>query len=281
MSKGEQLTGQQLRKRWGTALGQQWSIRGRAGSHRVVCGDMGDVLAGLPGNSVPMIFTDPPYGHHTNNDDLIVRWEAAMGKRPFRPKEDSRSIANDGPEANALVRDLFAAAKRILLAGSCCCCCCCGGGGPDPQFARWSLWMDDLIGFKQMVVWDKGGLGMGWQYRRCWECVLVGQKPGARAYWFGDRRTPNIIRDVKKIIPKRTDHPTPKPPQLAAWFIRLHSRPGDTVLDPFLGGGSTLVAAEELGRRCYGIEIDPRWVALTLQRASEAGMRVRRLKRAC
>jgi len=52
-----------------------------------------------------------------------------------------------------------------------------------------------------------------------------------------------VIRHIRKIIPKATDHPTPKPVALSAHFIALHSQPGDLVLDPFLGGGSTLVAA--------------------------------------
>ena len=53
---------------------------------------------------------------------------------------------------------------------------CVLGGGPDPQFARWSLWMNEVFNFKQMVVWDNGPMGMGWHYRRSYETVLVGTK---------------------------------------------------------------------------------------------------------
>jgi len=122
------------------------------------------------------------------------------------------------------------------------------------------------------VVWDKGGLGMGWHYRRCWECILVAQKPGAACNWHGGNDVPNIIRDISKIIPSKDEHPTVKPIGLAAWFLRLHSAEGQTVLDPFLGSGPTLLAAEQLGRVCYGIEIDPKYVALTLQRCKDAGL---------
>ena len=79
----------------------------------------------------------------------------------------------------------------------------CGGGGPDPQFARWALELDQHLDFKQMVVWDKGPMGMGWHYRRSYETVLVAQKPGAACRWFDKtNRIENIIRHIPKIIPQ-------------------------------------------------------------------------------
>jgi len=108
-----------------------------------------------------------------------------------------------------------------------------------------------------MVVWDKGPMGMGWHYRRSYETVLVGEKPGAACRWFDEtKKVENIIRTIPKIIPQADDHPTPKPTTLAAHFIRLHTKPGDLVLDCFAGGGSTLEAAKMCGRRAIGIEID-------------------------
>jgi hypothetical protein len=171
----------------------------------------------------------------------------------------ARPIANDGPEANDLFRAILRPLYRVLQAG-CCCCCCCGGGGPYPQFARWSLWLDEVFQFKQQVIWDKGPMGMGWHYRRSYETVLVGQKPGAACAWY-DRthKIENVIRPgngIRKIIPTANDHPTPKPPSLAAHFIRLHSWQNQWVLDPFMGRGSTGVAAVGLGRKFIGIEID-------------------------
>jgi DNA modification methylase len=236
--------------------------------NRIICGDALEVMASMPENSIDMIFTDPPYGHNNNNNgDLISRWEAALGCGDYIPERDNRPIANDGVEANELFKTVLPEFKRILKPGACCCCCCCGGGGPDPQFARWSLWINDVLDFKQMVVWDKGPMGMGWHYRRSYETVLVAQKPGAACYWFDtSRKVENIIRpgylNIKKIIPSKFDHPTPKPEELAGHFIRLHSQPGMIVLDPFAGHGSTLVAAARLGRNWKGIEISPEYVAL-------------------
>ena len=230
---------------------------------------------------VDMIFTDPPYGHNNNNGDLIHRIEDAIPGRRKRGDDgsavyDPRPIANDGPEAaHELAQWLFDIAPKVLRAGGCCCCCCCGGGGPDPQFARWALMMDGPLDFKQMIVWDKGPMGMGWHYRRSYETVLVGQKPGAACKWYDESdRIENIIRPgylgISKIIPKATDHPTPKPPELARHFIRLHTKPGERVFDPFTGGGSSGVAAVLEGRGFVGIEIDQTWFDLACRRISQA-----------
>jgi len=209
---------------------------------------------------VDLVLTDPPYGHNNNDGDLIANREAALGCGKSGPP---RPMANDGPEANELVRFLFTQSKRLLDKG--CCCCCGGGGGPDPQFARWSLWMDEILGFKMCVVWDKGGLGMGWHYRRNWECVLVSQT----SKWNGGLTTPNVIR-FPKIIPQATQHPTEKPVELKAFFVRLHSNEGETILDPFMGSGTTLVAAKQLGRKAIGIEIEEKYCEIAVKRLAQA-----------
>ena len=229
----------------------------------IIHGDCLEIIKDFPDNSVDFIFTDPPYGHNNNNGDLISRREAALGKSDYQPDRDNIPILNDGIEANELFKDCLPEFLRILKPGSCCCCCCCCccGGGPDPQFARWSLWMDEVFAFKQMVVWDKGPIGMGWHYRRSYETVLVGQKPGAACAWYDKTsRIENIIRTIPKIIPQTNQHPTEKPVRLPAHFIKLHSQPGDLVFDPFCGSGSTLLAAKRNGRNFIGIELDPKWV---------------------
>jgi site-specific DNA-methyltransferase (adenine-specific) len=229
-------------------------------------GDTYDLLPTLPDASVDFIFTDPPYGHNNNNGDLIHHWEAALGKGV---RGHARPIANDDPDQAAhLVRFMFGQAKRLLRHGGCCCCCCGGGGGPDPQFARWSLWLDELLGFKHAVVWDKGGLGMGWHYRRNYELVLVGQKPGGPCKWYGGVTIGNVVR-FPKIIPAATEHPTEKPIDLPSWFIRLHSTGTDLVLDPLMGSGSTLLAAKNLGRRAIGIELEERYCEIAAKRLSQ------------
>lgn len=240
-------------------------------------GDSRAVLAAMSDESVDFIFTDPPYGHNNNDGDLIHAIEKAIPSRRRKGDDgtveyEARPIANDGPEANELVRWLFREAKRLLRNGSCC-CCCCGGGGPDPQFARWSLWMDEVLNFKQMIVWDKGPMGMGWHYRRSYETVLVAQRGAGRCNWYDETdRIENIVRHIPKIIPSKDEHPTPKPPALVEWFIQLHSKPGDLVLDPFNGGGSTAVAARRMGRRYIGCDVERRWLDMTIRKIESQTM---------
>jgi len=220
-------------------------------------------------NSVDFVFTDPPYGHNNNDGDLIANREKALGQKPKEEPED-RPILNDGPEATALFEAVLPELYRVLVPGGCC-CCCGGGGGPDPQFARWSMMLDKVFQFKMAVVWDKGPIGMGWHYRRSYEMVLVGQKPGAACKWYDETsKIENVIRPgyrgIRKVIPSKDQHPTEKPVQLAAHFIQLHTRPGETVLDPFAGSGSTLVAAHRLKRQWVGIELDPFWATKARER---------------
>jgi len=233
-------------------------------------GDCREILPHVEAGSVDMVFTDPPYGHNNNNGDLIHRREAVFCGGSV---QEMRPITNDGAEANELVRWFFGEAARVLGRGCCCCCCCCGGGGPDPQFARWSLWLDECIPFKMMVVWDKGPMGMGHHYRRSYETVLVAQK-GAPTKWYADSKDiENVIRPgdygIRKIIPSKDQHPTEKPPELAAHFIRLHSSRNDIILDPFMGSGTTLVAAKRLGRQAIGIEIEEKYCEIAVERLAQ------------
>jgi site-specific DNA-methyltransferase (adenine-specific) len=235
--------------------------------------DCREILPSLSDKSVDFIFTDPPYGH-TENGSLAQRREAVLGWQDgegvYRdPMHHGRMLENDGREANDLIRLVFSESNRLLRPG-CCCCCCGGGGGPDPQFARWSLWMDEHLDFKQMVVWDKGPIGMGWHYRRSYETVLVGQKAGGKCRWYDETdRIENIIRHIPKIIPNATDHPTPKPDALIKHFMRLHATQGDLVLDPFMGHGGVLDAARLHGCQAIGIEIEERYCEIAANRLSQ------------
>ena len=131
--------------------------------------------------------------------------------------------------------------------------------------------MDEALTFKQMVVWDKGPMGMGHHYRRSYETVLVAQKPGAACKWYDEsNKVENIIRPghmgIKKIIPSADEHPTQKPLELMKWFITLHSEEGNIILDPFCGSGTTCVAAKQLGRKYIGIEISPEYCKIAEDR---------------
>jgi DNA modification methylase len=134
------------------------------------------------------------------------------------------------------------------------------------------LWLDEVLTFKQMIVWDKGPMGMGWHYRRSYETVLVAHK-GKKCRWYDEtNKVENIIRHIGKIIPSASQHPTQKPEELASHFIRLHTQPGDVVLDPFCGSGSTLEACEREGRRWIGIDIDQHWCEVAYKRTRQQGL---------
>jgi site-specific DNA-methyltransferase (adenine-specific) len=146
-------------------------------------------------------------------------------------------------------------AARLLRPGGCCCVCCPGGARKIEILINWISILKRYLKLKEIVVWDKGGLGLGLHYRQNYEYVIVAMKAGAPCIWNGNSKMSNIAR-VNRIIPIFGQHPTPKPIELMENFIRLHSDPGDVVLDPFAGQGPTLVAAKKTGRKFLGIEIE-------------------------
>lgn len=235
-------------------------------------GDCRDIMPTIDDESIDLVLTDPPYGHNNKCGDLAHLKHHALGlvQRGLAAPREAAPIANDGKEADEIVRWMFAESKRVLRRGCCCCCCCCGGG-PDPSFARWSLWLDEVLQFKQMVVWDKCRIGLGWHYRRSYETILIAQKPGAACKWHGGKNQANVIH-MPGLNADPDGHPTPKPQALMSLFITLHSAAGDIVLDPFMGSGTTLRAAKDLGRRAIGIELEERWCELAAKRMSQEAL---------
>ena len=230
-------------------------------------GDCREVLPTLP--QVDLVLTDPPYGLNYNNGDLAHNWESAFGGATVS-RSIARPIAGDGEEqALGLLEATLTVVKvKLLKGGCCCCCCCCGGGGPKPLFAKWTLMMDRIIGFKQAVVWDKGGLGMGIHFRRSYEFMLVAQNGDPCRVWNGGNTTSNVWR-VPKIIPQDYEHPTEKPEQFMRIAVALFTHEGGIVLDPFMGSGTTLRAAKDLGRKAIGIEIEEKYCEIAAKRLAQ------------
>ncbi len=257
-------------------MDQSW--RSSDGRIRLYHDDLRNVLPTFGEGELQFIFTDPPYGHNNNDGDFIhsrrVFSKSKKNRRYTEEKKEieGRPIMNDGKEiAEELVKFLFKQSARLLPKGGCLACCCVGGG-PDPQFARWSLWMAKCLDFKQQVIWNKGW-GLGWHYHRCYEVVLVGERPGAKSRWFGGKKVGNVIGPgdygIRKIIPSADHHPTEQPRELPQHFIRLHTEEDDVVCDPFMGSGSTLEAAVRMSRRFIGIELDKHWFDHSVRRAEK------------
>lgn len=230
--------------------------------NKIICGDCLEIMKNWPDKCCELVLTDPPYGLNYNNGDLANKWEKVFGGDISRMQ--ARPIDNDDEDkAMKLFENMLKIVGSKLLKGGCCCCCC--GGGPKPLFAKWTLLMDKYIGFKQAVIWDKGGLGMGIHYRRNYEFILIAQKGSPTHCWNGGNDTPNVWR-IPKIIPSTEQHPTEKPVELMVKIIEIHSNPGDLVIDPMCGHGSTLVAAKMLGRRYIGIDISPEYCKTARER---------------
>ena len=126
-----------------------------------------------------------------------------------------------------------------------------------------------------LEMWDKQGIVVGRSdYHFQHEHLVYGWKPGAKRTWVGDRKQRTIIpapggnlrRGMKDM------HPSTMPLELVTKTLGNSAKKGSRVLDTFLGSGSTLLAAEQLGVLCHGMELDPRYLAVTLERCSRAGL---------
>ncbi len=115
------------------------------------------------------------------------------------------------------------------------------------------------------IIWAKNTFTLGRaDYQRQYEPILYGWPEGAQRHWCGDRDQGDVWA-IKK--PQKNDlHPTMKPVELVERAIRNSSRPGNVVLDPFGGSGTTLIAAEKSGRVARLIELDPKYVDVIVRR---------------
>ena len=226
------------------------SIRGDIyvlGRHRVLCGDStlkADVDTLVNGQEVDMIFTDPPYN---------VDYEGTAGK-----------IQNDKQEDSEFYEFLFKAFTNMFehtKKGGSIYVCHADTEGLNFRNAYKNA------GFKlaSCLIWVKNSLVLGRQdYHWRHEPILYGWKEGA-AHFFVDDRTQDTIWEYNK--PRRNeDHPTMKPLELVGKAISNSSRPNELVLDLFGGSGSTLIAAEQLSRVSYLMELDERYVDVIVKR---------------
>jgi DNA modification methylase len=236
----------ELREKWGTETGQVWQI----GQHRLMCGDCRtlDVWE----NTAKMVVTDPPYG------------VSYVGKT-----KDKLIISNDdlsGDELDCMIRDAFDRCESVSTDGAYWFATVPAG----PLHIHFeSDWLRRGI-LRQLMVWVKNSLVLGhseYHYRH--EGILFGWVPGPRRK--NSDRTRDTVWEIDR--PSRsTEHPTMKPVALFARAIKDCTDELDIVYDPFLGSGTTMVAAQQLGRICYGMEIEPKYVAVTLERMSDMGL---------
>lgn len=235
------------------------------GAHRVLCGDAAvteDVARLMGDQKAEMVWTDPPYGVSIGDKNKYLN--------SVRNSEGiEENLVNDTLDADAL-RQLLDAAFGLAARQ-------CEPGGAwfvaapaGPLQLVFGAALNVLGIWRQTIQWIKSHatlapLGVDYHWKA--EPIFYGWVPGAGHRYRGGRDQTTVWEFDK---PQRNDlHPTMKPIGLIVRAIENHSDPGLVVLDPFLGSGSTLLAAAQTGRVCCGMEIDPRYVDVIVRRWEE------------
>jgi DNA modification methylase len=235
-----------------TSIGDLWLC----GKHRILCGDstVSTVMARVCGQTIPFLMTtDPPYGVDYNP---MWREEAGLGQQ-----RQVGTVTNDDQADWTAAYQLFSGdVAYVWHAGI-------HAGTVADNLAS--------IGFeiRAQIIWSKQHFAMSrghyhWQHEPCWYAV----RKGCRSNWRGDR-TQSTIWQVPNLNPMGGDrneiptgHGTQKPVELMKRPILNHTKRGDVIYDPFLGSGTTLMAAELTERVCFGIDIDPKYVDVAVMR---------------
>lgn len=219
------------------------------GEHRLLCGDStdSDAVAKLTDNTkADMVFTDPPYNINYGNIK--------------HPKFKQRDIENDnmsGSEFKEFCQG-FVSNIKLFCDGV---VYCWAGPGKDGRIMFTVL--DENLHNSTMIVWNKDQftLGRGKYQNKNEVCWFGWNKSGET---FTDNRTLTNVWDFDR--PKKSElHPTMKPIQLVENALN-HNPKAKSVLDLFLGSGSTMVAAHQLKRKCYGMELDPKYCQVIIDR---------------
>ena len=226
------------------------------GNHRLMCGDstsVTDVEKLMNGNKADMVFTDPPYGV-----------SASGGRSQTKDKLGMKAIINDELRNNELTQFLsdFISAMQYKEGAS---IYICYPWATQKEFTE-AIQMNGLK-IKNCIIWDKKVFGLnGFKgYRPQYEMIYFCCKDDFE--WYGDKAQSNIWQISREINrEEQGNHPTPKPIELIAKALNNSSKQEDIVLDVFGGSGSTLIACEQLNRKCYMMELDPHYVDVIIAR---------------
>ena len=219
-------------------------------------GDCLDIVPRLPDNSIACLLTDPPYGFD---------YRSRSHKLPLT------KIANDRHEAIPLWRHSLRLVYSKLAED-----------GVGLAFTNWQCYSsmaavleDEGYEIKNVLIWEKnawsrGDLKGNWGYQ--YEMVMYFRKRKTSTKLrrlLRGKREGNILK-FNKLPTNYMKHPTEKPMELLTYLIKKTTAPGETVLDMFMGSGSTIVAAERSGRVGIGIELEPIWFEVAQKNLAEA-----------
>lgn len=233
-----------------TGIGDVYELSSGGLTHRLVCGDSTDqdvVKTAMGGAMADLLLTDPPYN------------VAYTGKTKDALKIKNDSMPNE--EFREFLKKAFTAAAENIKSG-----------------ASFYIWHAESEGFnfraacfdaglqiRQCLIWNKQSMVMGRQdYQWKHEPCLYGWRDGGAHVWYSDRKQTTVLSFDRPSA--SADHPTMKPVDLFAYQLENSTKSGDIVLDPFLGSGTTIIAAEKLGRACYGVELDPHYCDIIVSR---------------
>jgi len=251
-----------------TQPGDLWVL----GRHRLLCGDATkreDVERVMAGAKAGLMATDPPYGVGLRLENNHEASNAAKGiEKQYRHFERIMGDDLEGEVLQAFLERCFQAAIGEALRID----------------AAWYLWHAQLTqGFfaaaaaaaaaqlliHRQIIWAKPHFVFGrgdyhWQHELC----FYGWRQGNRPPFYGERNQSTlwILGEGGGSIRRQQDHPTQKPVQLFAIPIRNHTQSGELCYEPFAGSGTQFVAAEQLGRVCYGLEISPAYCDVIIRR---------------
>jgi len=229
-----------------TRLGDLWVL----GSHRLLCGDstVAADIERLLGAVKPLLMvTDPPYGV-AYDPSWRNQAGAAKTKRTGKVLNDDRA---DWREAWALFPgDVAYVWHGALHAGKV---------AESLEAAGFNI-RSQIIWAKEQLVLSRGDYH--WQHEPAWYAV----RAKGKGHWAGDRKQTTLWQIANKDQDAKTVHGTQKPVECMRRPILNNSSPGQAVYEPFMGSGTTLIAAETTGRVCYGIELNPAYVDVAVER---------------
>lgn len=232
-----------------TSSGQVW----RLGEHRLMCGDctLTDDMRQLMGDEkANLVFTDPPYGVGVSGNGSALSTNHIQG-------DLTQTLI---PFAFEMAIQFSVEKARLYF---------CGGNSNWEMYNR--LFMRYTQHLVTPLIWVKNGFVIRQNgYHSGYEVIYFGFKPGGGGsdFWFGGRseEEANDVWNIARDPTGEYKHPTQKPVEIPARAIRNSCEPHGLVLDLFGGSGSTLIACEQLGRRCYMMEMEPKYCDVIIAR---------------